>query len=109
MTAKAEFRPCPAMQPRNNFLTLPALKPGPVRKGNPMRMFVAAVLASSLFVSNVYAADVSPLAPGRPAGIKGADIEAGGVLLWAGIVGLAVGIAILATNTQGHSSATTTQ
>lgn len=74
-----------------------------------MRTMIAAILASSLLVSSAIAADVAPLSPGKPAGVKQADIEAGGVLLWVGVLGLAAGIAILAKGTQGHSSSTTTQ
>ena len=74
-----------------------------------MRTVVATILASSLFVASA-CADTAPLAAGKPAGVKQADIEAGGVLLWVGVLGLAAGIAVLANSTQGHgSSATTTQ
>ena len=72
-----------------------------------MRAIVATVLASSLIASSALAADVAPLAPGKPAGVKQADIEAGGVLMWVGILGLAAGIAILASDTQGNSSSNT--
>jgi hypothetical protein len=83
-----------------------------------MRMIVATILASSLFVANASAdtglanaapSTPGPLSPGKPAGVKQADIEAGGVLLWVGVLGLAAGIAILAKGTQGNSSATTTK
>jgi hypothetical protein len=73
-----------------------------------MRAPVALVLASSLFVSNAFAAtDIGPLSPGKPAGVKQADIEAGGVLLVLGVLGLAAGIALLASTTQGKSTSTT--
>ena len=71
-----------------------------------MRAIFATVLASSLFVSGAFAA--GPLPPGKPAGVKQADIEAGGVVMWVGILGLAAGIAILAKGTQGHTAPTTT-
>ncbi len=74
-----------------------------------MRTMIAAILASSLLVSSAVAADVAPLSPGKPAGVKQADIEAGGVLLWVGVLGLAAGIAILAKGTQGNSSSSTTK
>jgi hypothetical protein len=52
----------------------------------------------------------APLSPGKPAGVKQADIEAGGVLLWVGVAALAAGIAVIASQTQGgNSSAATTQ
>ena len=73
-----------------------------------MRAFVATALAASLFVSSAYAAtSTGPLAPGKPAGVKQADIEAGGVLLWVGVLGLAAGIAVLASGTQGNSNGST--
>ena len=74
-----------------------------------MRTMIAAILASSLLVSSAIAADVTPLPAGKPAGVKQADIEAGGVLLWLGVGALAAGIAVLASNTQGNSSAATTK
>jgi hypothetical protein len=74
-----------------------------------MRVVVAMVLASSMFVSNAFAGvDSGPLAPGKPAGVKQADIEAGGVLLVLGVLGLAAGIALLASGTQGNGSAAAT-
>ena len=74
-----------------------------------MRSPIALVLASSLFVSSAFAAtDAGPLAPGKPAGVKKADIEMGGVLLAAGILGLAAGIAVLASSSQGKGPVSTT-
>jgi hypothetical protein len=74
-----------------------------------MRTMIATILASSLLVSSAIAADVAPLSPGKPAGIKQADIEAGGVLLWVGVGALAAGIAFAVSSSQGNSSSTTTQ
>jgi hypothetical protein len=50
----------------------------------------------------------SPLAPGKPAGVQQAQLEAGGVLLVVGILAVAGAIALVASTTQGHSSTTTT-
>jgi hypothetical protein len=73
-----------------------------------MRVIVATVLATSLFVSSAFAAtDSAPLAPGKPAGVKQADIEAGGVIMWLGIAAVCAGIAVLAAGTQGNSNGTT--
>jgi len=74
-----------------------------------MRTMIATILASSLLVSSAVAADVTPLPAGKPAGVKQADIEAGGVLLWVGVAALAAGIAFAASSSQGNSSSTTTQ
>ena len=74
-----------------------------------MRAIVASIMVSSLLASTAFAADagqVGPLAPGKPAGVKKADIEAGGVLLVGSILVLAAGIAVLASNTQGDGKNT---
>lgn len=74
-----------------------------------MRAIMALGLAGSLIVSGAFAAAIeAPLAPGKPAGVKQADIENGGVLLVLGIAGLAAGIALVASGTQGKSSTQTT-
>jgi hypothetical protein len=71
-----------------------------------MRSIGAAVLAFSLMASSASAAD-GALAPGKPAGVRQADIEAGGVLLVAGIVAVAAVIAVVASTTQGNSTTST--
>jgi hypothetical protein len=76
-----------------------------------MRSTVAILLALSLMASSASAADFvskGPLAPGKPAGVRQADIEAGGVLLVAGIVAVAAVIAVVASTTQGNSATPTT-
>jgi hypothetical protein len=75
-----------------------------------MRSIGTAALALSLMASGACAADFvskGALAPGKPAGIRQADIEAGGVLLVAGIVAAAAVIAVVASTTQGNSTTST--
>lgn len=76
-----------------------------------MRATVAALLAMTMLVpgmvSGAYAGD-GALAPGKPAGVRAADIEGGGVLLVAGIVAAAAVIAVLASTTQGSAPTSTT-
>jgi hypothetical protein len=76
-----------------------------------MRAFGAALLAMTMMVSGTvsgaFAAE-GMLAPGKPAGIRQADIEAGGVLLVVGIVAVAAVIAVVASTTQGNSTPSTT-
>jgi hypothetical protein len=79
-----------------------------------MRAIAASLLATTLFVSQAFAGDVStpaaqtgPLAPGKPAGVKKADLEMGGVLLVGGLLVIAGAIALVASGTQGHSSPST--
>ena len=73
---------------------------------NNMRAFGAALLAMTMMVSGASATQ-GALTPGKPAGVRQADIEAGGVLLVAGIVAVAAVIAVVASTTQGNSTAST--
>ena len=74
-----------------------------------MRAFGSALAALTMMASTALAeAPVGPLAPGKPAGTKEAQLEAGGVLLVAGIVALAAVIAVVASTTQGKSTPATT-
>ncbi len=74
-----------------------------------MRAIGSALLAMTLMVSSALADTANaPLAAGKPAGVKQAQIEAGGVLLVAGILVVAGAIALVASTTQGNGSATTT-
>ena len=75
-----------------------------------MRGFGAAFVAMAMTVSGAFAADSisqGPLAPDKPAGIKQADIEAGGVWLVLGIAAAAGVIAAVASTTQGSSPVST--
>jgi len=73
-----------------------------------MRAMCAAVLAATMMmVSSAAQADaltVGPLAAGKPAGIKQAQIETGGVLLVVGILVVAGAIAAIASQTQGNGT-----
>jgi hypothetical protein len=76
-----------------------------------MRTIAAAVLAMTMTVTGAFAADTGPLAAGKPAGTKQAQLETGGVLLVVGILVVAGAIAAIASTTQGNgggSSTTTT-
>ena len=74
-----------------------------------MRAFVAAALAATLFTSSAFAADATgPLEAGKPAGVKNAQLETGGVLLVVGILAAAGAIAAIASTTQGKGGTTST-
>ena len=74
-----------------------------------MRAFVAAALAATLFTSSAFAADTTgPLEAGKPAGVKNAQLETGGVLLVVGILAAAGAIAAIASTTQGKGGTTST-
>jgi len=77
-----------------------------------MRKFGAVLLAYSLIASNAYAATdaAAPLAAGKPAGVKQAQMaQTGTLLLVVGLGAVAAGIALVASG-NGHSivSATNT-
>ena len=75
-----------------------------------MRAIGSALAAMTMMASGALA-DVSSqgaLAPGKPAGTKQAQLEAGGILLVAGIVALAAVIAIVASTTDNNSTPSTT-
>lgn len=69
-----------------------------------MRTIAAAVLAMTMTVTGAFAADTGPLAAGKPAGTKSAQLETGGVLLVVGILAVAGAIAAIASTTQGNGS-----
>lgn len=59
-----------------------------------MRTLIAVALSSTLIASAALAADVGPLAPGKPAGVKQAQVgTTGWVLIGAGVVA-AIAIAV---------------
>lgn len=76
-----------------------------------MRAFGAALVAMTMMVPGIVSAACAAegaLAPGKPAGVRKADIEGGGVLLVVGIVAVAAVIAVVASTTQGNSTPSTT-
>ncbi len=68
---------------------------------------VAMTMMASGTVSTAFAAD-GALAPGKPAGVRQAQIETGGVLLVAGIVAAAAVIAVVASTTDNGTPTTST-
>jgi len=76
-----------------------------------MKLLPVALLTLSLSASNVLALTTetaTPLTPGKPAGVEGASLEGGGVLLWVGLAAVAAGIAIAVSNSGGNSTSTST-
>ena len=70
-----------------------------------MRTFGAVLLASSLMVTGAFAA---PLAPGKPAGVKKAQMEHNTLLIVLGVGIVAGGIALVASNGNGSGVTSTT-
>jgi len=60
-----------------------------------MRTFIAIALSTTLIASTAFAADVGPLAPGKPAGVKQAEMATTTwVLVGVGVVAaVAIGVA----------------
>ena len=76
-----------------------------------MRLLVSAVLATALFASNALAGDVSgALAPGKPAGVKDAQVVDNTLVIGLGVALVAAGIAVAASSGNSHNvtSVTTT-
>jgi hypothetical protein len=74
---------------------------------NLMRIFGAAILATSLLVTNAFAAET--LTAGKPAGVKKAQMEGNNALLIIGGVGLAgLGIGLAASQNGGGPTTVTT-
>ena len=72
-----------------------------------MRIFGAAILATSLLVTNAFAAET--LTAGKPAGVKKAQMEGNNALLIIGGIGLAgVGIGLAASQNGGGPTTVTT-
>jgi hypothetical protein len=74
-----------------------------------MRLFVSAVLATALFASNALAGDAtSALAPGKPAGVKDAQMMDNTVVIALGLGLVAAGIAIAASSSNSHTESAVT-
>lgn len=64
-----------------------------------MRSFVAVALAGNLLMSTAFAASVSPLPAGKPAGVKIAQVEdRDNMMLLVGVGIVAAGIALVASS-----------
>jgi hypothetical protein len=74
-----------------------------------MRVFISVVLATTLIASSALAGDVGALAPGKPAGVKQAQMSQTEMFWALGITAAAAGIVIAATSqSHTHTAAPTT-
>ena len=76
-----------------------------------MRLFAAVALATSVLASSAFAAGTdtrAPLAPGKPATVKKAQMEGNTVMLLAGVAVVGGGIALVASEGNGTPTAVTT-
>jgi hypothetical protein len=67
-----------------------------------MRLLVSTVLATALFASSALADD-GALAPGKPAGVKDAQMTNHTLVIGLGVALVAAGIAIAASSSNGHN------
>ena len=64
------------------------------------------VVASVLFTSGAMAADISPLAAGKPAGVHAAQSDWNiSPLVYFGAVAVGIGVALAVTNNNNHGTA----
>jgi hypothetical protein len=69
-----------------------------------MRALISAVLATTLLASSALADD-DALAPGKPAGVKQAQMTQQEWMIALGVTAVAVGIAVAATSQTHHAAA----
>jgi hypothetical protein len=73
-----------------------------------MRALLSTALAFALTTSSLAAAEVGPLAPGKPAGVKKAEYEGDPTLLIVLGIAVAIGIAVAVSNSNDHNNGGTT-
>ena len=73
-----------------------------------MRALLSTALALALTTSSLAAAEVGPLAPGKPAGVKKAEYEGDPTLLIVLGIAIAIGIAVAVSNSNDHNNGGTT-
>ncbi len=74
-----------------------------------MRALIATALALALTTSGLAAAEVGPLSPGKPAGVKQAEYQGDPTLLIVLGVAVAIGIAVAVSSGNDNHGGTTTQ
>jgi hypothetical protein len=73
-----------------------------------MRALISTALALALSTSSLAAAEVGPLSPGKPAGVKKAEYEGDPTLLIVLGVAIAIGIAVAVSSGDDHNNGGTT-
>lgn len=73
-----------------------------------MRALIATALALALTTSSLAAAEVGPLSPGKPAGVKKAAYEGDPTLFIVLGVAVAIGIAVAVSSGNDNNGGTTT-
>jgi hypothetical protein len=79
-----------------------------------MKTVACAITLATMVVTSAFAADTGALAPGKPAGVKKAQISDGTMIIGAGVVAIVAAVAIVVSDqsgdkgTQGTFAASTT-
>ena len=74
-----------------------------------MKSVVGAVTLATMVATSAFAADTGVLAPGKPAGVKNAQVGTGFLLIGLGAVAVITAVAITVTNQSGDKSGQPTQ
>ncbi len=69
-----------------------------------MKTVAGAVTLATMLATSAFAADAGALAPGKPAGVKNAQISTGTLLIGAGAVAVVAAIAIVVSDQSGDKS-----
>lgn len=69
-----------------------------------MKSVVGAVTLATMVATSAFAADTGALAPGKPAGVKNAQVGTGFLIIGAASVAIITAIAITVTNQSGDRS-----
>lgn len=69
-----------------------------------MKSVVGAVTLATMVATSAFAADTGVLAPGKPAGVKNAQVGTGFLLIGLGAVAVITAVAITVTNQSGDKS-----
>jgi hypothetical protein len=72
-----------------------------------MKNVAGAVTLATMVATSAFAADAGALAPGKPAGVKNAQIGTGTLLVGAGAVAIVAAVAIIVSNQSGDRNGQT--
>lgn len=73
-----------------------------------MKSVAGAVTLAAMVATSAFAADTGALAPGKPAGVKKAQISDGTLIIGAGAVAIIAVVAIVVSDQSGDRSAAST-
>jgi hypothetical protein len=74
-----------------------------------MKSVVGAVTLATIVATSAFAADTGALAPGKPAGVKNAQVSTGFLIIGAASVAVIAAVAITVSNQSGDKTGAPTQ